>query len=68
MKRKFTRNKYEMTQGPDKINNDINEIGSRPKLEPCHKWAQSPNENENENKHGSPNKMRHLQLPLFTHC
>ena len=32
-----------MTQRLDEIDSDINEIGSRPKLKPCHKWASDPN-------------------------
>ena len=31
-----------MIQRLDKINKQHNETGSRPKLEPWHKWAQSP--------------------------
>ena len=55
-----------MTQKLDKINEQHNRIGSRPKLKPLHKQAQGPTKIKNET--SSPDKMGRLQLSLFTRC
>ena len=49
-----------MAQRLDKINEQHNIIGSRPKLGPRHKRAQGPTKIKLKT---SPNKMRRLQLP-----
>ena len=57
-KREINTNKN-MTQRLNKINKQHNGIGSRPKLEPCHKWARGPIKNKIE--HSNPDRMGHLQ-------
>ena len=50
-----------MTQRLD--NNDIDKVRG-----PNSKLVTNGPEAQNENEHSSPDKIRRLQLPLFTHC